>query len=124
MLDLSSDKEALSSINFPRLSSFLEGLIRRYYATDDYNFGISAEQLVDGMDIDVAWCQKHIDASRQKEYEFALQLVKSKRDRVPPMYPDWITCYIDSVRDGMRIQMIPGRDYERLSSRICDCPMH
>lgn len=76
----------------------------------DYNVAMHAESLVDGMDLDDAWCKKHLELNRQEEFDFAMHLVRSKRGRLDYMFPDGITCYVKSASEAERIRRVPGRD--------------
>ncbi|KAH0564921.1 hypothetical protein GP486_001688 [Trichoglossum hirsutum] len=110
MLDLVLDKDVLSFTPLPRLAPFLSGLIRLFNESENYAFAMCAEQLVDGMDLDEDWCNGHLNTRFEEEYKFALKLVKGKSGRVPPMYPNYVTCYISTLDEASRVHRIPGRN--------------
>jgi hypothetical protein len=108
--DFSSNKDILSSIPFPRLAPLVEGFLRRYHESKSDVFAMCAEQLVDGMDLDENWCKSHLDVKREEEYKMALKLVKEKSQRISPMYPDYVTCYISAPDEAKKVRRIPGRN--------------
>jgi hypothetical protein len=110
MLNLVSDKDIISSIPFPRLAPFLYGLLRQFNESRNYVFAMCAEQLVDGMNLDEDWCKSHLNSRFEEEYKYALKLVKGKGRRISPMYPDCITCYINTPDEARKVCRIPGRN--------------
>ena len=52
--------DIIALLPFPSLKAFMEGLCTRYIQSRDVVYAMAAEQLVDGMDIDDAWCAIHL----------------------------------------------------------------
>ncbi|KAM5470717.1 hypothetical protein MauCBS54593_003758 [Microsporum audouinii] len=71
-LDYSKDLNALSSIPIPRLATLLQGASQRYLESKVYAMAVCVEELVDGMNLDEAWCLDHLDTRKHRVMEFIL----------------------------------------------------
>lgn len=117
---------AIASLPFPRLGPFLGGLCSRYIQSRDVAYAMTAEQLVDGMDIDTAWCHVHLAHLSPAEQQFASDLVAGKRGRMDDFSENKITCYVADIQDATNIRQIPGSGFlappERGSGRrLMEC---
>ncbi|KAK2766774.1 hypothetical protein FQN54_006088 [Arachnomyces sp. PD_36] len=105
---------ALSTIPVPRLATLIQGLTRKHFEMErfgtDYHLAGHVEQLVDGMNLDEAWCLGHLDTSRQRDLNFVMEFVKSKRLRISQFYHHNITCFVPTKQDAEELRMIPGYD--------------
>lgn len=77
-LDYSKDLNALSSIPIPRLATLLQGASQRYLESKVYAMAVCVEELVDGMNLDEAWCLDHLDTRKHRVMEFILDRMASK----------------------------------------------
>jgi hypothetical protein len=86
--------EALVSIPMPSLIPFFRGLCKNYCETKEAVSAIAAEQLVDGMDLDEAWCREHMPGPDSKELAYAMTLVEGKNSRIDYFSSNTVTCFI------------------------------
>lgn len=100
--------EQIAALPLPQFGPFFRGLCRKYIETQEVTAAISAELLVDGMDIDEEWCQSHFDASESDELNFALGLVSGKSSRIDDFSGNHVTCFIRDQEEADRIRKIPG----------------
>jgi hypothetical protein len=101
--------DAISSLPFPYLPFLFWGLCKSYCLSKDAMFAVAAEQLVDGANIDEAWCQKHMQASLPEESEFAMRLVGDKRSRMGVFDDEGVTCFLPDADTARKVLLIPGR---------------
>lgn len=111
------DPLAISKLNFPRLRPLFNAFLRHFVKSGckDYNAAMLAESLVDGMDLDVEWCEINIPADRLQELEFAKKLVATKAGRLDYRYPDGVTLFLKTKEDAQRMRLVPGRDIQKAS---------
>ncbi|KAF2459394.1 hypothetical protein BDY21DRAFT_408775 [Lineolata rhizophorae] len=101
----------LQSVDFPRLAPFFAGLCRRWLDASDGVARIAAEQLVDGMDLDEAWCRRNLLPSESSAcVQFALELVSDKKSRVDHFVDHAITCFVGDKDEVEKLRKIPGAD--------------
>ena len=100
----------LDNIPVPLLGPFFAGQCRKYLELRHATFAMAAEQVVDGMDLDKAWCEQHMRDATPEELNFAFDLVAGKASRIDYFWPDKITCFIDTEEERQRILKIPGRN--------------
>ncbi|ERF74383.1 hypothetical protein EPUS_02070 [Endocarpon pusillum Z07020] len=118
--------DAIASLPFPSLGAFLGGLCSRYIKSRDVVYAMAAEQLVDGMDIDTAWCHVHLAHLPPVEQKFASDLVAGKRGRMDDFSENKITCYVVDIQDSTNIRRIPGSGFSELPEhgngrRLMEC---
>ena len=101
--------ETLVSIPMPSLIPFFRGLCKNYCETKEAVYAIAAEQLVDGMDLDEAWCREHMPGPDSKELAYAMELVEGKNSRIDYFSPNAVTCFIPNRVEAQRVLLIPGR---------------
>jgi hypothetical protein len=77
---------AIRTLPLPRLAPFFKGMCRKFLDAGDVTSRIAAEQLIDGMDLDIAWCKQHM-SGEQAYLNFALKLVEGKASRIDPFFP-------------------------------------
>jgi hypothetical protein len=109
--------DAIASLPFPSLGAFLGGLCSRYIQSRDVVYAMAAEQLVDGMDINTAWCHVHLEHLSPVEQQFASDLVAGKRSRMDDFSENKITCYVADIQDATNIRQIPGSGFSGLPER-------
>jgi hypothetical protein len=106
--------DAVASLPFPSLGAFLRGLCSRYIQSRDVVYAMAAEQLVDGMDIDTAWCHVHLAHLSHVEQQFASDMIAGKRGRMDDFSENKITCYVADIQDATNIRQIPGSGFSGL----------
>ncbi|KAE8356061.1 hypothetical protein BDV28DRAFT_145560 [Aspergillus coremiiformis] len=94
----------------PRLPPYFIGLCRRFFESNDDMARISAEQLVDGMDLDEEWIRINLSGAPLKVRELATTLVAEKSSRIDASL-DLIMprSALESSMEGLRL--IPGSGY-------------
>ncbi|KAM5447926.1 hypothetical protein MaudCBS49596_005723 [Microsporum audouinii] len=112
-LDYSKDLNALSSVPIPRLATLLQGASQRYLESKVYAMAVCVEELVDGMNLDEAWCLDHLDTRKHRVMEFILDRIASKVSRISEFQPDNITIFVETEEEAQTLRMIPG--YNELS---------
>ncbi|KAK2858530.1 hypothetical protein FQN49_004644 [Arthroderma sp. PD_2] len=112
-LDWSKDLDALSSIPVPRLATLLQGAAQRYLESKEGAMVVCVEELVDGMNLDEAWCLDHLDTRNQKVMECILDRIATKVSRISEFQPGNITCFVETEEEARTLCMIPG--YNELS---------
>jgi hypothetical protein len=98
----------VSTFPIPRLSPFLMGLCQRYLKFNDDIAMIAAEQLVDGMDLDEDWCEKHLSTASLEIQQLVARLVDEKRSRLDDFSGYTVTCFVANDADAERLRRIPG----------------
>lgn len=106
--------DVILSLPFPSLGPLMGGSCTKYIQTRDIVYAMAAEQLVDGMDIDLAWCQKHLTHLSSDEQQFAHDLVEGKRDRMDEFSGNEITCYVANSQHVSDLRRIPGSGFSEL----------
>ncbi|EEQ33660.1 ser/Thr protein phosphatase [Microsporum canis CBS 113480] len=112
-LDYSKDLNALSSIPIPRLATLLQGASQRYLESKVNAMAVCVEELVDGMNLDEAWCLDHLDTRKHRVMEFILDRIASQVFRISEFQPDNITIFVETEEEAQTLRMIPG--YNELS---------
>lgn len=104
--NFSTDLSELSEIPVPRLSSLLQGLLKRVCETGDIYTAICVEQLVDGMALSEAWCSTHLERNREGELQYVLGVIQTRPQRQNLFLED------DAYhrQDDQELMMIPGSD--------------
>jgi hypothetical protein len=105
---------AIATLPFPSLGALMGGLCTRYIQSRDVVYAMAAEQLVDGMDIDVAWCQIHLALLFPHEQQFACDLIAGKLGRMDDFSENKITCYVADSKDLSNLRRIPGSGFSEL----------
>lgn len=98
----------VAAIPFPRLSSLLVGLCRRYLDQADDAAMIAAEQLVDGMNLDQDWCSRNISAAGADVWELSQQLILGKSSRMDQFSGNKVTCFMADEAEAKQLRTIPG----------------
>jgi len=98
--------EGIKYLPIPTLPSFVQHLCLLFFRSADDMYRIRLEQLVDGMNIDEAWCQKNL--SDQGHVQYLLKLVNSKMDRIDDFPGNLVTCYIADQEAAAAVTRIPG----------------
>jgi hypothetical protein len=96
----------IKQIPIPALPSFVQYLCVLFFSSGDEMYRIRLEQLVDGMNIDEAWCTKNLTDEGHMQY--LLNLVNSKTDRIDDFSGHLVTCYIADQELAESITRIPG----------------
>ncbi|KAF3482876.1 uncharacterized protein GIQ15_02200 [Arthroderma uncinatum] len=112
-LDFSKDLNALSAIPVPRLATLLQGVAQRYLESKESTIAACVEELVDGMNLDEAWCLDHLDTTKTKAMECILNRIATKASRIPESQPGNITRFVETEAEARTLCMIPG--YNELS---------
>ncbi|KAI9667134.1 MAG: hypothetical protein M1831_001311 [Alyxoria varia] len=112
LVDFFPDSRDLKDVNLPRLAPFLNGFLRKFVASgfSDYNLASWAELLVDGCDLDEAWCKKRLTEAGEEEKAFAMGRVRSKSGRLDYLHPDGPTCFVHNAEEARMVRCIPGRE--------------
>ncbi|KAG6011313.1 hypothetical protein E4U43_008400 [Claviceps pusilla] len=105
-LRLSQDDMAI--LPFPRLAPLLKGVARRWLDTKDDIAMIAVEQLVDGMDLDEAWVQKHLEGCDAPILNVVRNRIKTKKSRIDYFMDHKITCFIFDEEEAQKVKSIPG----------------
>ncbi|PYH94601.1 hypothetical protein BO71DRAFT_353039 [Aspergillus ellipticus CBS 707.79] len=74
-------RDELKHLPVPRLPPYFIGLCQRFFESDDAMARISAEQLVDGMDLDNGWVRANLSSAPHQVRELATGLVAEKSSR-------------------------------------------
>ena len=98
----------VASLPLPRFLPFFTSSCCTYTETNEVMAAIAAELLVDGMNIDEAWCRLHFPTARSEALNFALTLIEGKSSRISGFSPGEVTCLIPSQEEAQRILRIPG----------------
>ncbi|KJZ73119.1 hypothetical protein HIM_07503 [Hirsutella minnesotensis 3608] len=105
-----ADRKDIAAISFPRLAPFLKGLAQRFLSFQDDMAMIAVEQLVDGMNLDQAWLERHFNDREKALSDLILAQIKSKGGRIDYMSDNVITCYVVDQEEAENIRRIPGFD--------------
>lgn len=100
--------ESVSCLPFPRLAPFLAGQAQRFLETSDDMAMVAVEQLVDGMDLDERWVQKHLKGCTDLLTQLVLRRVQTKKGRIDYFSDNKITCFISSREEADAVRLIPG----------------
>ncbi|KAL9107830.1 MAG: hypothetical protein Q9227_007345 [Pyrenula ochraceoflavens] len=100
-------QEQTTKLPWPRLPQYFTSLCLDYFQNENAMARIAAEQLIDGMNIDHAWCEKHL-VQNPKILSLGKRLVDGKTARIDDFSPNLITCFIASEAEASRLCMIPG----------------
>ena len=98
----------IADLPFPKLHCLFSGVCQRYKASGEVFFGIASEQLVDGMDISEDACLSCLHEASTEAREHAVELARSKRDRIDYFSDNTVTCYVVSEDEAMMLSRIPG----------------
>ena len=101
---------SMSGLRFPRLSALFSGLARKYLESGDDMAMIACEQLVDGMDLDQEWCERHLSSVETGVHELAAKLVRQKASRLDDFNGNAVTCFIATQGEADRLRGIVGYD--------------
>ncbi|EQL37431.1 hypothetical protein BDFG_01040 [Blastomyces dermatitidis ATCC 26199] len=107
LLDSFSPDE-IATLPFPRFTPLFRGFCRSYIETQEATAAMTAECLVDGMNINEEWCHAHFDPPESAESGFALRLVNSRGSRIDDFSLNQVTCFIPDLQEAQRLQRIPG----------------
>lgn len=99
-----------SGLRFPRLPALFRGLSRKYLNTGDDMAMIAIEQLVDGMDLDQEWCDRHLSSAETAVLELAAKLVRHKTSRLDDFNGNEVTCFVATREEAERLRGIIGYD--------------
>ncbi|KAG6001468.1 hypothetical protein E4U21_004300 [Claviceps maximensis] len=108
--ELQLSRDEMTSLPFPRLAPLLRGVARRWLDTKDDVAKIAVEQLVDGMDLDEAWMEKHLGGCDAPLLDLVRGRITSKKRRIDYFMDHKITCYIFDEEEAQRVKFIPGYD--------------
>lgn len=92
----------------PCLEPLLAGLCKRYLDSQDDVAMIGAEQLVDGMDLDIPWCERNLASAGPLVMELARNLVTGKASRIDYFSDNKVTCFIKDEEEAHYIRKIRG----------------
>ncbi|TDL19678.1 hypothetical protein BD410DRAFT_791800 [Rickenella mellea] len=96
------------------LKYHVAGIAERYTNKDQNHttwWGMMLEFLIDGMDIDHDWCQRHLDDGAGKDSVMKKSTTAAKINRIGKLkfYEGIVTCYVDDEIRGMVLNTL-GRD--------------
>ncbi|KAK8430518.1 hypothetical protein IWX49DRAFT_608371 [Phyllosticta citricarpa] len=98
--------ESLPARDLPRL---MTSLCERYIESGDVMARIGVEQLIDGMDLDEAWCQRNLSSTASdKVQQLVLSVVQGKKWRIDDFSGKSVTCFIADEEEATRMHGIPG----------------
>lgn len=106
--ELPLSQDDIASLPFPRLAPLLRGVARRWLDTKDDIAMIAVEQLVDGMDLDEAWVQKHLEGCDAALLNVVRDRIRTKKSRIDYFMDHKITCFIFDEEEAQRVRLIPG----------------
>jgi len=98
--------EEIQQLPIPTLPSFVRYLCVLFFSHGDEMHRIRLEKVVDGMNIDAAWCQGNL--FDRVHVQYVLDLVNSKKDRIDDFSGNLVTCYIANQKTAESITHIPG----------------
>jgi hypothetical protein len=108
IVDVISSSIDLAAIPIPRLASLFVGLCRRYLDHGDDAAMIAAEQLVDGMNLDLDWCSRNITTAGADVCELSQQLILGKTSGMDEFSGNEVTCYVADEAEAKLLRGIPG----------------
>ncbi|KAI0474008.1 ser/Thr protein phosphatase [Xylariaceae sp. FL0804] len=100
----------LANLPLPCLTPLLIGLARRYLSTRDDIAMIAVEQLIDGMNLDEAWSEKHLAGVEDAVRALINTQIGSKGSRIDYFSDNKITCFINDESEAHSLRLIPGFD--------------
>ncbi|KAK2613105.1 hypothetical protein N8I77_000034 [Diaporthe amygdali] len=103
-------KEHVRSLPFPKLPPLLIGYARRYVESQDDPSMIATEQLVDGMDLDEAWCELHLHGVESGVVDVIMERVRTKSQRLDDFSESTVTCYVKDEDEAILVRQICGRN--------------
>lgn len=71
---------------------------------------IATEQLVDGMDLDEAWCHLHLAGVESGVVDLILERVQTKHQRLDDFSESTVTCYVKNEDEAILVRQICGRN--------------
>lgn len=101
-------QDGIVNLPLPRLPPLLRGLAKRFLDTRDDMAMIAVEQLVDGMNLDEAWAQKHLQDSDPALMTLVVSQIRSKRLRIDYFSENSVTCFISDDQEAENVRLIPG----------------
>ena len=69
---------------------------------------MSIEQLVDAMDLDGAWCDKHLADQLPGTRDLVQSLIRGKMSRIDYFSTNKVNCFITNEEEAEKLQTIPG----------------
>ena len=96
------------AVRVPRLQPLLLGFARRYLEHKDDMARIAVEQLVDGMDVDIVWCHRHLAGADQAAASLIETLVRDKHGRIDYFCENSATCFVKDQEESERLHTIIG----------------
>ncbi|EEH39148.1 hypothetical protein PAAG_01610 [Paracoccidioides lutzii Pb01] len=101
--------DQVATLPLPRFAPFFTGFCRMYIKKQEATAAIAAEMLVDGLDIDEAWCRKRLSAPEYvAELKFALGLAEWNWSRISDFTPNEVTYFIVNRQEAQRVRQMPG----------------
>jgi hypothetical protein len=98
----------IPKLPWPRLPQVLKGQAH-LWITRKYDMAmIAVEELVDGMAIDTAWCEKHLCDASPEVQSLIRGLVESKHSRLDPFLPNKINCFVLDEEEERKLHDLPG----------------
>ena len=94
----------------PHLPLYFIGLCRRYFESKDDMARISAEQLVDGMQLDEEWVHINLSDAPRQVRELAVRLVAERQSPYEGLDFEVPDSTVDHDRIG-QLRLIPGSGY-------------
>ncbi|KAK7525488.1 uncharacterized protein IWZ02DRAFT_469110 [Phyllosticta citriasiana] len=93
----------------PQLPRLMTSLCKTYIESGDVMARIGVEQLIDGMDLDEAWCQRNLSSTASDEVQqLVLSVVQGKKWRIDDFSGKSVTCFIADEEEATRMHGIPG----------------
>ncbi|KAL6690552.1 ser/Thr protein phosphatase [Trichoderma pleuroticola] len=98
----------VASLHLPRLAPFLKGLAKRFIDDEDDVAMIAVEQLVDGMNLTVAWVDANLGDCQTDVLDLIRSQIRGKESRKDHFSGNKITCFVKDEAEAIAIQQIAG----------------
>ncbi|POS73989.1 hypothetical protein DHEL01_v207612 [Diaporthe helianthi] len=102
-------EEHVRSLPFPRLPPLLIGYARRYVESQDDPSMMATEQLVDGMDLDEAWCAQHLSGVEPRVVDVIVDRVQTRHQRLDDFAENTVTCYVKDEEQAVLTDLFEDR---------------
>ena len=109
LLDLIPE-DRISSLPLPFLGPLLSDYCQKYLMSKDDMAAIAVEGLVDGMDLDDAWCARNLTNLEPRGQQYVSSVIRRKAARMDDFSPNTITCIIANDGERERLLKVPGRE--------------
>ena len=98
----------VKSLPVTHLPWLFAGLCQRFLYSNDGLAMMSAEQLVDAMDMDESWCDRNLMNASPPTRQLASRVVKGKQSRLDAFTGKKVTCFVANIEEAQILRFIPG----------------